>query len=297
MKIVITGGCGFIGSHLVKRLKKTHQVSIIDIVHTNPIDILDLDKLKSEFERIKPDLIIHLAAKVGVRESIKDLKSYIDTNITGTYNVLESCRLSGCKKLIFASSSSVYGLNEPPFFEEMPTNTTLSPYAMTKVAGEQLCYNFSNLYDMNIICLRLFSVYGPNQRPDLAIHKFVDAIYKGIPIKKFGDGSSSRDYTHIDDIVDGFDKTTHYIKNKKFDIFNLGSGKSTNLFSLISIIENTLNKKAIIEQYSDQKEDVLHTLADTSKSFLAFDYSAKVLIEKGVCDFVDKYFCHVAESC
>ena len=294
MKIVITGGCGFIGSHLVEKLKNTHQVSIIDINHTNPIDILDLDKLKSEFERIKPDLIIHLAAKAGVRESIKDPKSYIDTNITGTYNVLEASRLSGCKKFIFASSSSVYGLNETPFCEEMLTDTTLSPYAMTKVAGEQLCHNFSSLYDMNIICLRLFSVYGLNQRPDLAIRKFVNAIYNGLPIKKYGNGMSSRDYTHIDDIVDGFHKVIYYNNNKKFDIFNLGSGESTNLFSLISIIENTLNKVAIIEQYPYQKEDMPHTLADTSKAFLAFNYSPKISIDRGISDFVDKYL-HVGK--
>jgi UDP-glucuronate 4-epimerase len=313
VKIIVTGGAGFIGSNLVDNLvKQKHKVTVIDnfndyydlLIKRNniskslkKINLLEIDisnqleHLYKVFNHVKPDLVIHLAARAGVRPSIQDPKIYIDTNITGTYNVLDACRLSGCKKLIFASSSSVYGDNDGAFNENMPITKTFSPYAATKVSGEHLCSNFVHLYGISVICLRFFTVYGPRQRPDLAIHNFTDKIYKGIPIIKYGNGNTKRDYTFIDDIVDGINKTINYIKDKSayFDIFNLGKGQTTTLSLLIETIENNINKKAIIDQQPQQKGDMEKTFADISKAEYVLGYKPKTSITQGIPKFIEWY--------
>lgn len=313
MKIIVTGGAGFIGSNLVDNLvKQKHQVSIIDNFNNyydpeikrknisrslNKINLFEIDiysdieQLYKIFNVIKPDVVIHLAARAGVRPSIENPKLYIDTNVIGTFNILDACRLSECKKVIFASSSSVYGDNEGPFNEKMPILQTFSPYATTKVAGEHLCSNFVHLYGISIVCLRFFTVYGQRQRPDLAIHNFIDKIYKGIPIIKFGNGDTERDYTFIDDIVDGINKSIKYIEDKSalFDVFNLGKGQTTSLSTLISTIENNFDKKAIIDQRPQQKGDMTKTFADISKAKHVLGYNPKTSILQGIPKFIEWY--------
>ena len=314
MKIIVTGGAGFIGSNLVDNLvKQKHKVTVIDnfndyydpLIKRNnisksykkinlfEIDISNqLEELYRIFNFVQPDLVIHLGARAGVRPSIENPKLYIDTNVTGTFNILDACRLSGCKKLIFASSSSVYGNNEGAFNEDMPIIKTFSPYAATKVAGEHLCSNFVHLYGISVVCLRFFTVYGPRQRPDLAIHNFIDKIYKGIPIIKFGNGDTQRDYTYIDDIIDGINKSIKYIEDKSnlFDVFNLGRGQTTTLSFLIYSIENNLNKKAIIDQRPKQKGDMEKTFADISKAQRIIAYKPKTSISQGIPKFIEWYF-------
>jgi UDP-glucuronate 4-epimerase len=313
VKIIVTGGAGFIGSNLVDNLvKQKHQVSIIDNFNNyydpeikrknisrslNKINLFEIDiysdieQLYKIFNVIKPDVVIHLAARAGVRPSIENPKLYIDTNVIGTFNILDACRLSECKKVIFASSSSVYGDNEGPFNEKMPILQTFSPYATTKVAGEHLCSNFVHLYGISIVCLRFFTVYGQRQRPDLAIHNFIDKIYKGIPIIKFGNGDTERDYTFIDDIVDGINKSIKYIEDKSalFDVFNLGKGQTTSLSTLISTIENNFDKKAIIDQRPQQKGDMTKTFADISKAKHVLGYNPKTSILQGIPKFIEWY--------
>jgi len=225
MKVLVTGGAGFIGSHVCRRLlSEGHEVVVIDDfndfydpaikraniaslgsgVSTREGDIRDRDFVRRVFADGRFDTIIHLAARAGVRPSLKNPQLYIDTNITGTHNLLEAAREQGVGRFVFASSSSVYGLSKVvPFNENLALPQTLSPYAATKIAGEHICGNYAHLYKMRVVCLRFFTVYGPGQRPDLAIHKFTDAIHHGRSIPQFGDGSTRRDYTYIDDIVQG----------------------------------------------------------------------------------------------
>ena len=308
MKIVVTGGAGFIGSHVVRALlKKGDQVTIIDnfddfydpaikrnnIAHFDceiaPIDLRDEKEIHQLLQRVKPDTIIHLAARAGVRPSIKDPKLYVETNIIGTLNMLEGARLSGCQRFLFASSSSVYGLSKvTPFHEALPLPQTLSPYAATKLAGEQLCGNFSYLYGMRMLCLRFFTVYGPGQRHDLAIHHFTDAISQGKSIKQFGNGSTRRDYTYIDDIVQGVLSAIAYEGNL-FDIFNLGENETTTLSALIAMIEQATGRKAIIEQLPEQPGDMPLTCADISKARRLLDYNPTTPLSAGIPKFVEWY--------
>ena len=270
MKIIVTGGAGFIGSHVVGALlAEGHQVGVVDDFNdfyspaikraniaslSGPVEVAEIDLREWEpvrdfFSSFKPDAVIHLAARAGVRPSILDPKLYIDTNITGTFHVLEASRLAGCRKILFASSSSVYGLSKTvPFREDLPLLQTLSPYAATKLAGEQLCGNYVNLHGMRIACLRFFTVYGPGQRPDLAIHSFTDAIEHGRPIKQFGDGTTRRDYTYVDDIVQGVLGALSHVDGDGplFEIYNLGENETTTLAQLIAAIEKALGKKAVI---------------------------------------------------
>ena len=223
--LLVTGGAGFIGSHLVEKLvadghevtvldnfndfydpeiKRSNIASVLDSITLVEGDITDRELVDRVCEEGKFDTIVHLAARAGVRPSIDDPEAYITTNINGTYYLLDAARRNGTKRFVFSSSSSVYGLNEKmPFSEEDRIDQTISPYAATKLAGEQLCSNFANLYGIRTVCLRFFTVYGPRQRPDLAISKFTRLIADDQPIQRYGDGSTARDYTYVEDIVQG----------------------------------------------------------------------------------------------
>lgn len=313
MKIIVTGGAGFIGSHAVNALVgEGHSVTVVDdfndfyssaikranaagfpsSVEISEIDLRDWEPLQELFDRVKPEAVLHLAARAGVRPSILDPKLYIDTNVTGTFHVLEAARLSGCGKILFASSSSVYGLSKTvPFREDQALIQTLSPYAATKLAGEQLCGNYVNLHGMRIACLRFFTVYGPGQRPDLAIHSFTDAIEHGRPIRQFGDGSTRRDYTYVDDIIQGVLGALSFVEGEGplFEIFNLGENETTTLAKLISSIERALGKKAVIERLPEQKGDMPLTAADITKARTLLGYAPHTRIREGIPKFVDWY--------
>ena len=310
MKVVVTGGAGFIGSHVVRRLlDEGHEVAVIDnfndfyapeIKRANvesfgdrarvfEADICDFGEMQAILGREKFDVIVHLAARAGVRPSIQNPRAYIETNITGTYNLLEAARAAGTKRFVFASSSSVYGLAKTvPFSEDLPLPQTLSPYAATKLAGEQLCGNFSNLFGMRVVCLRFFTVYGPGQRPDLAIHKFTSMIERGQAIPKFGDGNTRRDYTYIDDIVQGVLGAIAY-EGAPFEIFNLGESETTTLNELIAALEKSLGKMAVIDQLPEQPGDMPRTCADISKARGLLGYDPHTKISDGIPKFVEWY--------
>ncbi len=309
MNLLITGGAGFIGSHVGRRLSSEgHRIIILDDFndyydpsikranvarHLPDATVIEGDiRDKAAVERSLAggiDAIIHLAARAGVRPSIGDPELYISTNIQGTFNLLEGARLHGVRHFVFGSSSSVYGVNEKvPFAEDDLIQSTISPYAMTKLAGEQMCSNFSHLYGIRCTCLRFFTVYGPGQRPDLAIHKFTDLIHRGEPIEMYGDGTTERDYTYIDDIVDGVCAALHY-EDKPFDIFNLGESETTTLKSLISEIGGALGKEPVIRQLPDQPGDVPRTYADISKARGILGYRPRTKIPEGIPKFVEWY--------
>ena len=308
-RYLVTGGAGFIGSHLVMRLQaEGHRVTVLDnfndfydpaIKRANiarlsdgeviEADICDRDLVESIFRSGNFDTVIHLAARAGVRPSIARPDLYLETNVNGTYCLLEAARKAGCEHFIFASSSSVYGLCETiPFREDVALPQTLSPYAATKLAGEHLCGNYAYLYGMRVVCLRFFTVYGPSQRPDLAIHKFTDRIFKGLPIPKFGDGETRRDYTYIDDIVQGILGAIDY-QGQPFSIFNLGESETTTLNELIAAIEEASGKKAIIEQLPEQKGDMPLTCADIEKAKALLGYAPQTKIRQGIPRFVAWY--------
>jgi UDP-glucuronate 4-epimerase len=310
MKSLVTGGAGFIGSHLVDRLLEAgHEVDVLDEFNDfyDPrIKRANLQAVKNEIRILEADIrdgaavswivtqggydcIIHLAARAGVRPSIKEPRLYIDTNIIGTYNLLEAARQAGIGRFICASSSSVYGvLKTAPFREDMALTETISPYAATKLAAEQLCSNYSHLYGMRTINLRFFTVYGPRQRPDLAIHKFTRHIHEGKPIDQFGDGSTRRDYTYVDDIIQGVMACLTY-EGLLCDVFNLGESQTTTLAELIRAIEETLGKKAVINQMPEQPGDVPLTYADISKARALLNYNPTTKIKDGIPKFVDWY--------
>ena len=252
-------------------------------------DIRDRDFVKGVLSQGGFDAIIHIAARAGVRPSLLNPQLYIDTNITGTHNLLAEAHQNGIGRFLFASSSSVYGLaKQVPFSEDLALPQTLSPYAATKIAGEHLCGNYAHLYGMNVVCLRFFTVYGPGQRPDLAIHKFTDSIYRGKSIPQFGDGSTRRDYTYVDDIVQGVLGALRY-EGPKFDIFNLGENQTTTLSELILEIEKALGKKAIIERLPEQQGDMPLTAADITKARSLLGYNPQTKIREGIPKFVEWY--------
>lgn len=310
MKVLVTGGAGFIGSHVCRHLlAEGHALTIIDDFNDfyDPAlkraniaslgsgavlregDLREATFVESVVAEGTFDTIIHLAARAGVRPSLLDPQLYIDTNITGTHNLLASARKAGVKRFVFASSSSVYGLSKVvPFAEDLPLPQTLSPYAATKLAGEQLCGNYAHLYGMRVVCLRFFTVYGPGQRPDLAIHKFTKAIHEGKSIPQFGDGSTRRDYTYIDDIVQGVAGALTY-GGPSFDIFNLGENQTTTLSELIVEIENALGKKAVIEHLPEQQGDMPLTAADISKARRLLGYDPRTPVRQGIPKFVEWY--------
>lgn len=314
MNILVTGGAGFIGSHFVDRaLALGHEVSVIDDFNTfydpaikrenlaavkervaiHEADIRDADAVDQIVREGGFDTIVHLAARAGVRPSIQEPKLYIDTNITGTFNLLEAARQHGVSRFISASSSSVYGvLKTAPFREDMCLNQTISPYAATKLAGEQLCSTYSHLYGIRTISLRFFTVYGPRQRPDLAIHSFTRSILEGKPINQFGDGSTRRDYTYVDDIIQGMVACLDY-EGPLCDVFNLGESQTTTLSELIASIEHALGKSAIIHQMPEQPGDVPLTYADISKARELLGYDPHTKIVDGIPRFVAWYLTKV----
>jgi len=232
-------------------------------------------------------VIVHLAARAGVRPSLKEPKLYAETNINGTLNLLELARDYEIKQFVFGSSSSVYGENEKlPFAENDPIFNPISPYAATKAAGELICHTYSHLFDIRTVCLRFFTVYGPRQRPDLAIHKFSKRIWDGDPISVFGDGSTRRDYTYIDDIISGVRAAMDYYASMH-EVFNLGESETTQLSRLIELLEENLGKKAIIDRQPMQPGDVPITYADISKARQMLGYDPQTKIEDGIPKFLE----------
>ncbi len=255
-------------------------------------DIRDTSFLNRVFEESHPDLVIHLAACAGVRPSILNPVLYADVNIHGTVNVLECLKKHHIKKFLFASSSSVYGNNSKiPFCESDSVDRPISPYAATKKAGELICHTYHHLYDINVACLRFFTVYGPRQRPDLAIYKFTKLISEGKPVPFYGDGSEERDYTFIHDIVDGILKAVNWVDNseKRFDIFNLGESKAISLSQMVITIENELDMSAVRDVKPRQPGDVQRTYADISHSRAILGYNPATKFEKGIEIFIDWY--------
>jgi len=317
MNILITGGAGFIGSHFVDRclalghhaavvddfndfydprIKRANLAGVASDVPIHDVDIRDGEAVSRIVREGRFDVIVHLAARAGVRPSIKEPKLYIDTNVTGTFHLLEAARQAGVPRFISASSSSVYGvLKTAPFREDMCLNQTISPYAATKLAGEQLCSNYSHLYGMRTISLRFFTVYGPRQRPDLAIHSFTRSIDCGRPINQFGDGSTRRDYTYVDDIVQGMEACLTY-EGQLCDVFNLGESQTTTLSELIAVIERTLGKQAIINRMPEQPGDVPLTYADISKARQFLGYAPRTKIAEGIPKFIEWYLACKSEK-
>jgi UDP-glucuronate 4-epimerase len=307
MRILVTGGAGFIGSHFVEHcLRLGHNPAVLDEfndfydpaikranvaafpdVPVHEVDIRDGEAVLRVVKDGKFDTIVHLAARAGVRPSILEPKLYIDANITGTWHLLEAARHCHVPRFICASSSSVYGvLKTVPFREDMALTQTISPYAATKLACEQLCSNYSHLYGLRTISLRFFTVYGPRQRPDLAIHAFTKAIWEGRAIKKFGSGETRRDYTYVDDIVQGMAACLSY-EGPLCDVFNLGESQTTTLNELIASIEKALGKTAVIEQLGEQPGDVPLTYADISKARSHLGYDPRTKIDEGIPRFVE----------
>ena len=312
MRVLVTGGAGFIGSHLVEKLlAASHDVVVLDdfndfydpqIKHANiaglardvtvyHVDLRDSESVRNLFHREKVDAIAHLAARAGVRPSIQYPRLYYDTNVTGTLHLLEAARVTGVERFIFASSSSVYGASKAiPFSEDEHLRQTISPYAATKVAGEFLCSTYSHLYNLRVVALRYFTVYGPRQRPDLAIHQFTRRIYAGQPIDQFGDGSTRRDYTYIEDVIQGTMAALEY-EGPLFDIFNLGESETIQLKDLIMAIENALGKRAKISQLPEQPGDMPLTCADISKARKLLGYNPTAKFSDGLPKFID-WFLH-----
>jgi UDP-glucuronate 4-epimerase len=309
--ILITGGAGFIGSHLVDRLlsEGDWQITVIDdfndfydpsikranirnhLAHPNyrlvEADIRDYYTMLEELSDTQLDCIVHLAARAGVRPSLTESRLYVETNINGTMNLLELARERGIKQFVFGSSSSVYGANEKvPFSEDDPIFNPISPYAATKAAGELICHTYAHLYDMRIVCLRFFTVYGARQRPDLAIHKFARLISGGETIPVFGDGTTRRDYTYIDDIIAGVRAAIDYDQSN-YEVINLGESRTVELRELISLIESTLGQTAKIDRQPMQPGDVPQTFADISKARRLLNYNPQTQIEEGIKKFVE----------
>jgi len=316
--VLITGAAGFIGSHLGERLiNEGHRVIALDnfndyyspnIKRKNisallksdnfelvEDDILNIDGLKKHFLRNKVDILVHLAARAGVRPSIQQPLLYQKVNVEGTNNLLEIARDFEIEKFIFASSSSVYGENKKlPFSEDDFVDHPISPYASTKKAGELICYTYHHLYQLPVTCLRFFTVYGPRQRPDMAICKFTRNISQGKKITMFGNGESRRDYTYVSDIVDGVCKA---IENcNKYHIYNLGESTTIELSRLIEVISKCLGKEPIIERLPNQPGDVPITYADITRAREEIGYSPKVNVEEGVKKFTAWYVEQAASS-
>ena len=306
MKILVTGGAGFIGSHLVDVLTaRGDAVIVVDdfndfydpqIKRSNlrkspakifTADICDLAQVKTILQSERPEVIVHLAARAGVRPSVLYPDLYLKTNIFGTFNLLEAAKSFGVEKFVFGSSSSVYGATRQlPFREDQVLVQTLSPYASSKLAGEHLCSNYSHLYGLKVVCLRFFTVYGPRQRPDLSIHKFTRLIANGKPIEVYGDGTARRDFTFIDDTIQGVVNAIDF-EGSPFEIFNLGENETVEMNQVIRLIEKALGKSALIEYCPPVPGDMSQTYADISKATRLLNYRPTTLIEDGIPRFVD----------
>ncbi len=309
--ILITGGAGFIGSHLSEHLLNEGEWSVTIVDDLNDFyspeikrsnlaaigpsddlafvecDIRDQAALTSVFESTAFDVIVHLAARAGVRPSLSEPHLYYTTNVIGTLNLLELARQQGVRQFVFGSSSSVYGENSNvPFSEKHRVQNPISPYAATKAAGELMCHTYTHLYEIRTVCLRLFTVYGARQRPDLAIHKFSRLIFDGKPIPVFGDGSTRRDYTYVDDIIQGVRAAIDY-EGSMHEVFNLGESETTELRRLIELLEESLGKKAVIDRQPMQPGDVPITFADISKAASLLRYDPQTKIEDGIPKFVE----------
>lgn len=310
MNLLVTGGAGFIGSHVCERLLGAgHAVWAFDDLNNfydpqikrgnlraiqslaKPFeyvqgDLVDRVALDELFGSVKFDQVVHLAARAGVRPSLAEPALYQRVNVEGTVNVLEAARLHGVKKITLASSSSVYGVNaKVPFSESDPIFSAISPYAASKLACEALGHVYHHIYGLDVVMLRFFTVYGPRQRPDLAIHKFAQLISAGKPIPVFGDGRTARDYTYITDIVDGVIACTQ--KEFGFEIFNLGESQTVTLNQLIELLEKSLGQKAVLDRQPIQPGDVPITFADVSKARAKLGYHPRVKIAEGIPLFVD----------
>lgn len=312
---LVTGAAGFVGSHLAEKLLASSDVSIIgvdnfdsfyarsikeenlNLLLSNPNfsfiegDIRNMD-WHSKLDGITIDGIIHIAAKAGVLPSIKDPLMYEDVNIKGTMQLLEFAKKNAIQQFIFASSSSVYGVNSNvPWSEDDHVLKPISPYACSKVACELTGYTYSLLYNIRFLALRFFTVYGPRQRPDLAIHKFIAKIENGDKIQMYGDGSTKRDYTFVDDIVDGIIKALAY-KASMYEIINLGNNQPVTLAELVSTIEKVSGKNAIIERLPEQPGDVPITYADITKAKRILNYNPETSLEDGIRSFYNWYISH-----
>ena len=313
MAVLVTGGAGFIGSHVVERLiARGDEVVVLDDFNTyyDPAikernlagvvghrglhivrgDIADEVAVGDAFASRRIRTVVHLAARAGVRPSLCDPLLYERANIRGALLILEQCRREGVERLVFASSSSVYGQTaRVPFSESDAADRPISPYSATKRAAELFCHTYSHLYGLPIACMRLFTVYGPRQRPDLAIHAFTHNIWNGKPIQVYGDGASARDYTYVDDIVDGIlaalDRPAPFV----YEIFNLGNSLPVQLSSLISLIEDALGRIAVIEPAPEQPGDVQLTYANIRKAQRLLGYRPQVRIEEGIQRFCSWY--------
>jgi UDP-glucuronate 4-epimerase len=310
MNFLVTGGAGFIGSHVCERLlHEGHRVWAFDDLNdfydpqikrrtlaelatlNRPFtfvhgDLTDIGAVNGIFAATKFDQVIHLAARAGVRPSLEQPALYQRVNVEGTVNILEAARKTGVKKITIASSSSVYGVNaKVPFSESDPIFSAVSPYAASKLACEALGHAYHHIYQMDVAMLRFFTVYGPRQRPDLAIHKFTKLIDAGKPIPVFGDGSTARDHTYVTDILEGILACTR--KEFGFEIFNLGESQTVKLSELIALIESALGKPAVIDRQPLQPGDVPITFADISKARRILGYNPQVKAEKGIPLFVD----------
>ena len=314
MKVLVTGGAGFIGSHVSERLvargddivivdsfdpyydprikrRNVSQVLASGKARVIEADICDRAAVDAELGDDTIDAIVHLAARAGVRPSLERPLDYVRTNIEGTQSLLEIARDRAIRPFVFGSSSSVYGDSTPvPFRESEPANDPISPYAATKRAGELLCNAYAHLYGMSIACVRLFTVYGPRQRPDLAIHKFARLMARGAEIPVYGDGTTERDYTYVDDIVDGIVAALDWCAASApgaFEIANLGESRTTSLAGLIEILSAELGVNPKIQRLPEQPGDVQRTFADVTRARELFGYDPATTVEEGIRRFAD----------
>lgn len=311
--LLVTGGAGFIGSHLCERLvARGHRVTAVDcfdefydpaVKRANlaalageprfrliEADIREPGEIRAALDDEPVDVIVHLAARAGVRPSLEQPALYADVNVRGTVAMLELARKLGVSRFVFGSSSSVYGdTSTPPFRESEPAAEPISPYAATKRAGELACHAHRHLYGTATVCLRFFTVYGPRQRPDLAIHKFTKLMAAGEEIPFFGDGSTERDYTYVDDIVQGVEGAIAYTADHPgcFEIVNLGENRTVSLARLVEILGETLGVEPKLRRLPPQPGDVQRTCADVSKARALLGYDPQVAVEEGVRRFVD----------